>query len=202
VKVRSSGLWPAIAALAAAIGLSSAMTGCIIVSDHDRDHGSTPPPVDTNDPPPLDTPMQVAIDADQIIEATPGEGVGIFVEYASGGHWRVWTTCDTKVSGLGCGFDVFATALDGDVISNVKGEGLEGADLVEEDKNYPGSFHLYAETSSEVDTMTFDASPGSVVELEVYLDGVSQPRFVYWSGGGVLHSGAPTNPVDFKPQSP
>jgi len=195
----STRLWPAaLVSLAAVVGLSGALTGCIIVSD--RDHND-PPPVTNNDPPPLDTPMEVAIDTDATIDAAAGEGVGIFVEYQNGGHWRVWTTCDTKVSGQSCAFDVFATSLEGDAIFNAKGDGIEGADSVDFVENST-TLHLLADTATEIDAMTFDASPGAVVELEVYLDGYSQPQFVYWSGGDVLHTGAPTNPVDFKPTAP
>ena len=36
-------------------------------------------------------------------------------------------------------------------------------------------------------------------DLDMALDGYSEPRFVYWYGDGILHQGAPTNPVDFVP---
>jgi hypothetical protein len=50
--------------------------------------------------------------------------------------------------------------------------------------------------------MTLTTTPGAVLRLETYLDDQPQPRFVYWFGNGVLHEGAPTNPVDFEPSAP
>src|SRR5690606_41867852 len=46
------------------------------------------------------------IDTDATLaDIEPGRGVGLFVEYASGGHWRVCVTCDTLESELGCQWD-------------------------------------------------------------------------------------------------
>ena len=64
-----------------------------------------------------------------------------------------------------------------------------------------GSAHLSAVTSTEFDGMTFDVKPGAVVELEVYVDGLPDPHFVYWFGDKTLHTGAPTDPVDFVPET-
>ena len=50
--------------------------------------------------------------------------------------------------------------------------------------------------------MTFEATPGAVVELEVYFDGVPDSRVVFWFGNDTLHTGAPTDPVDFLPDTP
>lgn len=165
--------------------------------------------VEWNDPPfdtrpettELDTPEQVIIDADATLEVKPGEGVGVFVEYTSGGRWRVYTSCDVNVPGspgVPCEFDIFATNLErGGALENPAGQGLTGQDgLV---LNGDGSLHLYAQNGAGLTGMEFDAAPGAIVELEVYLDGVPDPHFVYWLGKGVLHQGAPTNPVDFVP---
>jgi len=101
VKHRSLGLWTAILGLSAFVGAGSALTGCIIVDDgdhyYDDDHY-----VDTDPPPSLPEPMLVGIDTDQTVDAVPGEGVGLFVEYSSGGNWLLWTTCDTNYSNVAC----------------------------------------------------------------------------------------------------
>ena len=151
-------------------------------------------------PPVLDTPQQVAITPDKTLQADPGKGVGIFVEYATGGRWHVWTSCDTDQSSVSCNFEVFAIPEQGARISNVQAEGLEGGELAEELTD--GSAHLSASTASEFDGMTFEATPGAVVELEVYFDGVPDSRVVFWFGNDTLHTGAPTDPVDFLPDTP
>ncbi len=65
-----------------------------------------------------------------------------------------------------------------------------------------GTLHLFANTTTNLDGVTFDATPGATLELEMYLDNEAQPRFVYWIGSDkVLHTGAPTDPVDFAPST-
>jgi hypothetical protein len=134
------------------------------------------------------------------VSSEPGAGVGIFVQYAAQGQWTVWTTCDTNTSKVVCTFDVYASADTSSELTAIAGSGLEGPDETQIVKD--GTAYLHAETGSDTDTMTFTTTPGAIVRLEAYLDESAQPRFVYWFGKGVLHEGAPTNPVDFEPTSP
>lgn len=195
VTFRSRVLLPTVLT-SALVGLMVGMTGCFWGGS-----SAEPDPVTTVPAPTLDTPKQVTITPDKTLNADPGAGVGIFVEYATGGHWHVWTTCDTTTSKVACDFEAFAIPEKGAKISNVKAaETLEGADVAEEMKD--GSAHLSASTSTELDGMTFDATPGAVVELEVYLDGVPDSRVVFWYGNETLHTGAPTDPIDFLPDAP
>lgn len=191
VKLRSLGLCTAVLT-AAAFGFG----GCLFVEDngHEDPGGYQEPPPDTVEP------MLVSIDTDATISASPGEGVGLFVEYAAGGTWRLWTTCDTNYSSVACNFDIFA-AVDADSeLLDIRGDELEGNDEVGPWDVGVAFFH--AETDSDVDSMTLATTPGAIVEVAIYLDSYSQPRFVYWFGDGVLHEGAPTNPVDFEPVAP
>src|SRR5690349_15935816 len=43
-------------------------------------------------------PITAKVDTDQTMQVSPGQGVGVFTEYVSGGHWHVWWTCDTNVN--------------------------------------------------------------------------------------------------------
>jgi hypothetical protein len=194
VSLRSRGLFPTVLTLALA-GLAVGVTGCIWGGSREE-----PEPLPTVPAPTLDTPKQVAITPDKTLNAEAGNGVGIFVEYATGGHWHVWTTCDTNKSKVSCDFEVFAIPEKGAKISNVLAETLESGDVAEELTD--GSAHLSASTSTELDGMTFDATPGAVVELEVYFEGVPDSRVVFWYGNETLHTGAPTDPVDFLPDAP
>lgn len=192
VKLRSLALWPAL--LTAAL----AATGCIIIDNDHRDRHQDDGYVEA--PPVTDDPMLVSIDTDAVVSAAPGDGVGLFVEYAADGTWRISTTCDTDYSGATCVFDVFASVDTSSELTDIAGEDLEGRDgiaLLEE-----GVAGFHAETDSDVDAMILTTTPGAILRVEMYLDGFSQPRFVYWFGNGVLHTGAPTNPVDFEPTSP
>ncbi len=186
----------ALLALAGALALGAA--GCFVFRDE-----STAPPSDQppgNDTPPA-TAQEVVIDADATLQSPAGQGVGVFVEYATGGHWTVFTTCDYSVqpgTPQACGIDVIATPLTaGDAIRNAQGTGLVDKDLLETESD--GSAHLFAEVTTDSPGMTFDSTAGNAVEFDVYLDGNEDARFIYWVGNGVLHQGAPSDPVDMKP---
>jgi hypothetical protein len=194
-KLGSSRVVSSVLALSACIGLASTTTGCIIVNDNDSSYQSPP----SNNPPPDVQPMKVAIDPDVKLTAAPGDGVGVFVEYGSGGHWHIWTTCDTSHSSSVCSFDIFASTIDGSAI-DFTGQDLEGYDFTS--KNTDGSVEFYAETSSDTDAVDLTTTPGATLQLEVRLDGNSAPAYVDWFGAGVLHKGAPTNPVLFVPKTP
>ena len=72
----------------------------------------------------------VPIDAGETLQADPGEGVGVFVEYMGGGEWNVWATCDTEFSGFSCAFDVFVNA-DGLIVGD--DADLEASDFIDKD---------------------------------------------------------------------
>lgn len=184
--------------LALAACLGAATSGCFFAGD-DGGGGVVAPPDDTTNVPV--EPELVTIDADATLSADPGAGVGVFVEYTTGGHWRVFTTCDYDTPtnpGYACHYDVFATVLDeGAAIKNVEGEELEGKDAIA--LRSDGVVHMYTENTVGLNGMAFDTPPGATVELEVYLDGEADPHLLYWVGKDVLHRGAPTDPLDFQP---
>ncbi|MFO0760848.1 MAG: hypothetical protein U0359_30505 [Byssovorax sp.] len=197
MKLGSLAAWTTVLTLAAGV----ASIGCIV---EDGSGGTNPPPDTT---PQLDDPREVSITPDKTLDSPPGEGVGMFVEYATGGHWHVYTTCDSLVtsnndgSQVSCAFDAFFTVVDGSgKITNAVGENLEGKDAVTVAGD--GTVHLFADTDTDTDGITFDTAPGAVIELEAYLDGNPEPRFIYWFGDTILHAGAPTDPVQFRPSAP
>jgi len=183
--------------LALCVGIS-ALTGCIIV---DSNSSSSSTVVDTTPPPVNTDPMLVNIDSDVALDATPGDGVGVFVEYYAGGTYRIWTTCDTAFSGNACAFDIF-TSVDSssDIVATTE-ENLEGADSITVNASQ-GTVDLRFDTGGDYDAAVIDVTPGAILRLEAFVDGNSDARFTYWFGNGVLHEGAPTNPIDFNPSKP
>jgi hypothetical protein len=197
VKHRSLGLWPAILSVAAFVAAGS-LSGCIIHSDDDDDDGHGRWDTEQPEAPAV---KLVGIDTDQTLDAVPGEGVGLFVEYAAGGSWRLWTTCDTNYSNVACKFDAFVSVDKSSEIISVEEGDLEGYDEVAVLDS--GEVHFHGETASDIDDMLVTTTPGAILRLEMTLDGVANERYVFWIGdGGVLHEGAPTNPVDFQPSKP
>jgi hypothetical protein len=186
-----------------ALGLALT-SGCIVFRDDGVDPAPPAPgasiPGDTGSMTPAEV-LTVNIDTGATLAAAPGEGVGVFVEYRAGGHWNVWTTSDVNVGGVPRSFDILATAIDDTaVLSNVT-----GVDLGAEDRaslTAVNQVQLLTETDIGADGITFDSTPGAVIELDVLVDGASDSRIIYWVGDDILHEGAPTNPIDFWPSAP
>ena len=203
VKVGSLALWSTVLTLTAAVGFVG--SGCII-HDHDHDEWDHDDEWEDDDggevTPEPSEPQLAVIDAGAVITAEPGEGVGLFVEYQAGGLWRLSTSCDTNYSNAVCAFDIVVSVDTASEIRGVTGEALEGFDEVGEFDGETGSAFFLAETDSNIDAMNVETTPGAILRVDLILDGQPEPRFIYWFGEGVLHQGAPTNPMDLEPSEP
>ncbi|HVK69375.1 MAG TPA: hypothetical protein VM694_33190 [Polyangium sp.] len=195
VKLGLLTVWPAVLGLVACVGLGSSTTGCIIVDDDDDET------VIIDDGRPPEQPMEMSIESDVQLDALPGDGVGVFVEYYASGVYRVWTTCDTNFSGVVCPIDIFMSVDTSSTIDAVVTDDFEGADHVNV-REALGTVDMHVDTGVDIDAVEISTTPGAILRLEVLIDNVPQPRFVYWYGNGVLHNGAPTSPVDFVPTVP
>jgi len=167
---------------------SLAGTGCVV---HDRwddggDDGSSY--VDPNS-----DVIGVSIDPGATLEADPGEGVGVFVELQDNGNWRVWTTCDTELTGYSCAFDLYLT---GDGVRLYDTEDLEGYDGA---SDFGDEVDVTLDTDNDTDGVVVSSAAGAPLRLEVWLDGAPDGEFVYWVQNGAIRQGAPSNPVDFIP---
>jgi hypothetical protein len=139
--------------------------------------------------------VQTDIDVDAQIETMPGEGAGVFVEYAKGGHWVLRTTCDTLKNGVPCAWDIIVTPEDGRSIKNVQAQDLEAKDSVSMYPEFPRSYQLIAETEGDVDGFTFDTEPQSAISVDVWLDEACALPYVFWVRDGAVLTGAPSNPL-------
>lgn len=195
----SSPWWLGLATLT----LTAAASGCIVEhSDCDDRGGSAGGGVagmagNTSQPPSGDI-VLATIDTNKTLETDPGEGIGAFIEYQEGGRWHVYTACDTDLSGLPCYFNVIAILPPGASYVSTE-ESLESEDVIYE---YDDGVELVTVTSSDLDGMYIDVPAGEVVRFEVWLDDEPDARFIYWFGGGAVHNGAPSNPLDLKPSEP
>lgn len=147
------------------------------------------------------TPAQSAIDVGGKLEVEAGQGAGLFVEYSTGGHWQVRTSCDTLKTNANCAWDVIVTPEDGASLVNVVGSDLEPDDSVSPYPYDQVSYQLLATTSSDIDGFTFDSNPGAAVQVDALLDETCALSYFYWVGDGALHSGTPTNPLVLIPSA-
>jgi hypothetical protein len=142
----------------------------------------------------------VTIDTGATLPLDPGRSVGLFIQYAAGGHWNASTTCDTRVSGATCAFDVIFSPGPGASFSAVEGHDLTRADTLE--LRDDGSVHLLTRTSYATNGISFDQDPGAIVQLDALLDGATQPRLVHIVSDGSIAEGVPENPIALSPSEP
>jgi hypothetical protein len=143
--------------------------------------------------------LLVDVDTNRTLEATPGQGIGVYVEYAEGGHWTVSWTCDTSLTNLSCNFDVGASVATG-AITNLSGSGLGLGDSV----NQPTAQELDASTTTTtgIDAVLFDTTPGATLTVNVTLNAPVSFFFVQDGQVNGGYKGALTNPLMFQPSSP
>jgi len=141
----------------------------------------------------------VTVDTDAQLTTEAGKGAGVLVEYTNGGHWHVFTVCDTAVSGYECEFDVTAQAI-GSRVTNLLSEQLESSDVA--------TFYcsdtavLGVTTRTDFDGLWFDTTPGSTVRVTAALGQTIYDNVFYWVSGGVVHDDAAANPIEFTPTAP
>jgi hypothetical protein len=145
--------------------------------------------------------MLVDVDPNRTMSATPGDGVGVFTQYQTGGHWYVWWTCDTSKTGLSCDFDVSVTVSTG-TIANVVGQDATIAAFSQE-------IEVRSTTTTAVAGVTFDTVVPSgttpIITLDAKLGGVSDPAYLFFVQDGSVnggYSGMLTDPLMLEPSTP
>jgi len=171
----------------AALAVALATSGCIVVDDHEDFE------------PHHDAPVYTTIDADHLLTTDLGLGAGLFVEYASGGYWTLWTSCDTDVTGSLCYWEANVTAR-ASSIDEVYEWDTEDHDHV--DLYGSNGLTFIADTASHTDSVEFRTDPGALVEIEVFLDDYLAPEYFVWYGNGFVHDGTDISPVVFQPDLP
>lgn len=158
---------------------------------------------------PISGVVELAIDRGGRVVLEPGQGVAVAVGYAEGGTWQVATACDTAESGLRCEFDILVSTDESATIDGFAGEGLEGSDALSAPDEH--ALEALLDTGEDIDAFSFTTAPGATVRVSALLydptfdswfEWSDDPRFISWVGGGAVHRGAPTNPVDLRPDRP
>ena len=151
-------------------------------------------------------PMLVDVDPNQTMNAAPGEGVGVFIEYKTGGHWHIWWTCDTTKTGQSCGFDNVVSVASGS-ITNVTG--ATGQQSSSPTAPMFVSVQATTTTTANIDEMTFDTpfSPGEtpIITLDAKLGGVENGQYLFFVQRGQINGGYRgmlTDPLMLEPSTP
>lgn len=176
-----------------------------LASEPEPSHSAAPPAADAPAPPlgggTPPTTMLVEVDTDQTMNAVGGDGVGVFVEYAAGGHWHVWWTCDSNQTAQKCDFSITASVASGK-IENLNTEKLEGGFAT---KTSNGELAATSSVTTEVRGITFDTAAGAVITLEASVGGLADGSFLFFVQNGEVNGGFTgklTNPLQLQGTRP
>jgi hypothetical protein len=185
------------------IAATGFMAGCLVDSTPAGSSSSsggyvTPPSASGSSSGPAQ-PLVVDVDANQTLQATPGQGIGVYVEYETGGHWNVSWTCDTSLTSLSCNFVVDASVTAGTLV-NSTGDDLEANDMLTQESTQ----HLEAATTTTtgIDGIRFDTAPGATLTVGVQLNAPVSFFFVQDGQVNGGYKGVLTNPLMFHPSNP
>jgi len=157
-------------------------------------------------------PMLVVVDANRTMSANPGDGVGVFTQYASGGHWTVWWTCDTNKTAESCAFDITVSVATGTTISNVASQGLAlasnsgyGDTLTQSSQQIEAT----TTTTTTLQSVTFDtvATPAGalpIITIDAKLSGQEDGSYFFFVQDDEIngdYQGTLTDPLMLEPQS-
>jgi hypothetical protein len=158
------------------------------------DHAPANPSAVPADPTLSVDPMLVTVDTDRKLSALPGDGLGIFIEYASGGQWHVWLTCDAHTSPTvprWCTFDLDISS-ESDITNPLyDASGTNNAMSI----NSPDTkrFKAHMMTSDQAAGVTFSSDQGAVVRIAAKVDGRYVAPFFFIEDGVV--NGSNTCPL-------
>jgi hypothetical protein len=147
-------------------------------------------------------PMLVDVDPDKTMTAEPGQGVGVFTEYVTGGHWHVWWTCDTSRTNATCSFAVSVSVASG-AIANVVGESLQPSDQLVQTS--ASQIDVTTQTSTASEGVRFDGPPGAIVTLDAKLNGAEDGNLLFFVQKNLVngsYKGTLTDPLMFEPAAP
>jgi len=146
--------------------------------------------------------MLAIVDTDRTLNATPGQGVGVFVTYQSGGQWLVQWTCDTSITQESCFFDIEVNSDNGSAAQLVHDSLATGGTV----RTINGSVtEIQTTTTTEEDQAAFTTTPGATITVNVELNGQPSGQYFFFVQNGIVnggYQGTLSDPMEFEPTSP
>jgi hypothetical protein len=152
---------------------------------------------------PSQYPITAKVDTDQTMQVNAGQGVGVFTEYVSGGHWHVWWTCDSSINpqGAPCAFGVKITSGTSS-IKNVSTQQFASSDSISSSST---EIDASTTTSTAFDGLLFDTAPGDTITISATVGGLYDGRFLFFVEDGKIDDGSQepvTDPILLTPTTP
>jgi hypothetical protein len=190
------------------LALALAASACVVESRSVSAGGSAGPVEEAPGAPAEDdsasgpvAPMLVEVDADEQMNAAPGQGVGVFIEYFKGGHWRVWWTCDTTITNKTCAFEIGISTTS--EITSTKPEEIATAGTVQT----VSARQLKATTITGAQShgVTFDTPPGATITVDAAVGSLRDGKYFFFVQNGKINGGFKgklTNPLMLTGKTP
>jgi hypothetical protein len=189
-----------------AIAVAALLVGCVADSTSSSSGGGYPYPSSggsgSSSGAGPSQPILADIDTNgQLVLPAGGQGIGVYVTYDQGGHWTLSWTCDTAVTNLPCPYVVAASvaAAAGSIDNAMANPASASAAFAIVSAQ---EIRATTTTTTGVDAMTFDTTPGAIVTVSVQLDTNVSFFFVQDNQVNGGYTGALTNPMMFKPSAP
>ncbi len=154
------------------------------------------------------TTLLATVDPNVTMNATPGQGVGIFTQYDTGGHWHIWWTCDTAITNELCAVHVKVTVATG-AITGVSADHFAAGDTLTTPSTPASGAEgaILAQTTTTLTTqgVFFDTDPGATITLWGAIGGVYSGQFLFWVEAGKIndgYTGLVSDPLQLKGASP
>jgi hypothetical protein len=193
---------------------AAAAAACTVSTTDDPTWGGGPvgggPPgcVDCEGGAPSPTPLLATVDPNVTMKAPPGQGIGVFTEYDTGGHWHVWWTCDTAITQELCAFDVKVFVGTG-TLTHATADHFNSSDTLATPSTPAagpdGAIEAQTTTTLASEGVFFDTDPGATITLAATIGGVYSGQFLFWVQGGKIndgYTGTVTDPLKLKGASP
>jgi hypothetical protein len=148
------------------------------------------------------TPILVDVDTNKTMNAAPGDGVGIFVEYGAGGQWHVWWTCDTNKTNESCAFNIKIAAKTGSISNLVLAGAVQGDSIQQSDAQ---TIDAVTTTTSNAVDVKFAGDAGGTIEIEASIGGVDDSSYFFFVQNGTVnggYTGTLTDPLRFEGSTP
>jgi hypothetical protein len=131
-------------------------------------------------------PMLVEVDTGKTMTAQPGDGVGVFIEYAGGGKWHIFWTCDTNQTRQSCNFNVKLSA-ETSSISRSQTEAFGAGDALVSVS--PKQIVAATRTTTQASGVTFETEAGATVLVDASVSGLEDSRFLFFVQDGAVNGG-------------
>lgn len=174
-------------------------SACVVTTGgRDRDERLATEATTASDAPRVPASNNVAVDNDRTMNVVGGAGVGVFVEYKTGGSWQVSMSCDTAISSQPCAFQVKVT---GAALSELTLSDVPPSDVT----SNATTLLLSSDVRLNIPVMSFRSTPGAPITVQAASGAVSDPAMFFFVSGGAVRGGdsrAVVNPLTFTPASP